>query len=101
MEQITMQLPNDLQNAIVEEVRTALHEVIKTNQQQSKFPPYMNQKLAASYLHVAPATLIKWEKRYNDFPVLVIEGTKRYSKASLDKWMQDRESLQKHTVKAS
>lgn len=32
MEQITMQLPNDLQNAIVEEVRTALSEVIKTNQ---------------------------------------------------------------------
>lgn len=87
MEAIKMELPSELQNTINETVKEALDICIKNNVKANQFPPYMNQRLAASYLHVAPATIIKWEKQYSNFPVMVVDGVKRYKKTSLDNWM--------------
>lgn len=91
MEQITMQLPVELQNVITETVKNALDVAIKDKEKKNQYPPYMNQKQASMYLHIAPATLIKWEKQNKDFPTISIDGVKRYQKTSLDKWMQARE----------
>lgn len=85
-----MELPSELQDTINETVRRALDTCIKENAKANQFPPYMNQRLAATYLHVAPATIIKWEKQYSNFPVLVLDGVKRYKKTSLDSWMSQQ-----------
>lgn len=91
MEAIKMQLPDALQESTKQMVKDALSLVISETQEKESYPAYMNQRLAAKYLHVAPATLIKWEKKYKDFPVIVLDGIKRYKKASLDKWMHAKE----------
>lgn len=87
-----MQLPNEVQEVIADTIKKALDTVIKDTQQKDQYPPYMNQKQASKYLHIAPATLIKWEKQYCDFPTIAIDGVKRYQKTSLDEWMKEREN---------
>ncbi|WP_308556772.1 DNA-binding protein [uncultured Lactobacillus sp.] len=90
MDAIKMELPSELKDAITQTIGDALQTTVKAIKEENSFPPYMNQKMAATYLHVAPATLIKWEKHYADFPVIVVDGVKRYPKSSLNKWMQSR-----------
>lgn len=91
MEPIKIQLPIELQELIVQTVKETFDSLVEASEKGNHFPPYMNQKQASMYLHVAPATLIKWEKQNQNFPVIVVEGTKRYSKHSLDEWMKQRE----------
>ncbi|WP_289761254.1 DNA-binding protein [Lactobacillus intestinalis] len=91
MESVKIQLPAELQTLIVQTVKETLNSLVKASEKENDFPPYMNQKQASMYLHIAPATLIKWEKTYSSFPVIIVDGTERYKKSSLDGWMKQKE----------
>lgn len=51
----------------------------------------MNQRMAAKYLGTTAGTIIKWEKADIGFPTIMIEGSKHYSKSSLDQWMNQQQ----------
>lgn len=88
---IGVKLPDEIQTAILDTVRTAVNQVVVKVQQSSQFPNYMNQRQAAAYLGTSPGTLIKWEKSNIGFPTIYIEGSKHYSKAALDEWMKSKQ----------
>ena len=48
----------------------------------------MNKTEARKYLHISSKTLLDWETQYNDIPIIVIDGIKRYKRTDLDEWMQ-------------
>lgn len=84
---IGIKLPHELTTAILDIVHTAVHKSIQDTRQTNQFPEYMNQTLAAKYLGISAGTIIKWEKANIGFPTIYIEGSKHYSKAALDRWM--------------
>lgn len=86
---IKMQLPEALQQATLQMVQSAIDSVITEAKKVDELPKYMNQRQAAAYLNIAPATLIKWEKLYKDLPVITIESIKRYPRVELDTWMKE------------
>ena len=87
MESLQVQLPNDLQVAIITMAQDALKQAVIDAKEKDGFRPYMTKTETAKYLHVSPKTLNDWEKSYKDIPVIVIEGVRRYNRTDLDKWM--------------
>ena len=87
MESLQVQLPNDLQVAIITMAQDALKQAVIDAKEKDSFRPYMTKTETAKYLHVSPKTLNDWEKSYKDIPVIVIEGVRRYNRTDLDKWM--------------
>lgn len=85
---VEMKLPEDLQGAILTMTRAAIAQAVASAKEKDDFRPYMNKTETARYLHISPATLIDWEKSYEDIPVIEIEGVKRYKRTDLDKWME-------------
>jgi predicted DNA-binding transcriptional regulator AlpA len=53
---------------------------------------YLNQKESAKYLGIAKVTLIKWRKKYKDFPknYRLSESAVFFKKSELDEWMEKR-----------
>ena len=86
---VSVSLPPELQQATQRMVQMAVGKAIKQALKQNSFPPYMTQQEACRYLHIAPSTLNRWIKDYG-VPVVQIEGVKRYSRSSLDKFMEQR-----------
>ena len=68
-------------------VKDALKTVVDDYKEANSYPPYMNQRSAAKYLGVSPSTVIRWERTFKDFPIIEIDGTKKYKKTDLDNWM--------------
>lgn len=85
---IKMQLPEGLRQAITHMARQAINQALIESKKKDGFPPYMTKTETAKYLHIAPKTLLEWEKHCNDIPTIEIEGVTRYQRASLDEWMQ-------------
>ena len=90
---IGVKLPPELERATLSMVKAAIEQVVADTKQTNHWPEYMNQRQAAKYLGTSPGTLIKWEKADIGFPTIMIEGSKHYSKSSIDQWM---ESQQQH-----
>ena len=87
MESLQVQLPNDLQEAIITMAKSAINQAVISAKEKDGFRPYMTKTETARYLHVSPKTLNDWEKSYKDIPVIVIEGVRSYNRTDLDKWM--------------
>src|SRR5690625_385237 len=83
----TVQLPDEINRAIVDAVNAAFTSAAKQQANGAKYPPYMNLKQAASYLGVSFNTVKKWVKMYPDFPVAVINGSYHINREELDKFM--------------
>lgn len=87
MNSIELSLPSELQQATLSMVKDALKTVVDDYKEANSYPPYMNQRSAAKYLGVSPSTVIRWERTFKDFPIIEIDGTKKYKKTDLDNWM--------------
>lgn len=87
MNSIEMKLPVELQKATLAMVKDAIKNITDEYKKANDYPPYMNQRTASKYLSVSPATVIRWEREFDDFPIISIEGTKKYKKSDLDNWM--------------
>lgn len=85
---IQVQLPEDLQQAIIHMTRQAINRALLEAKEKNDYPPYMTKTETAKYLHIAPKKLLDWEAHYNDIPTIEIEGITRYQRTSLDEWMQ-------------
>lgn len=86
----TVQLPDDINKAIVKAVNNAL---ITANQQlvkSTKYPMYMNIKQTASYLGVSYNTIKKWINMYPDFPCKAIDGSYHINREALDEFMTSK-----------
>ena len=88
MENLQVQLPDDLQEATKKMIADSLNSALKELEIKNSFPPYMNKTEARKYLHISSKTLLDWETQYNDIPIIVIDGIKRYKRTDLDEWMQ-------------
>lgn len=88
---VGVKLPPELARATREMVQSAIEQVVADTKKANHWPEYMNQRTAAKYLGTSPGTLIKWEKANIGFPTIMIEGSKHYSKASLDQWMNEQQ----------
>ena len=88
MENLQVQLPEDLQEATKKMIADSLNSALKELEIKNSFPPYMNKTEARKYLHISSKTLLDWETQYNDIPIIVIDGIKRYKRTDLDEWMQ-------------
>lgn len=88
MESLKVQLPDNLQEATKKMIADSLNSALKELEIKNSFPPYMNKTEARKYLHISSKTLLDWETQYNDIPIIVIDGIKRYKRTDLDEWMQ-------------
>ena len=88
MEGLKVQLPDDLQEATRAMIANSLNSAVKEIEIKNSFPPYLNKTEATKYLHISSKTLLDWEAKYNDIPIIVIDGIQRYKRADLDDWMQ-------------
>ena len=88
MENLQVQLPDELQEATKKMIADSLNSALKELEIKNSFPPYMNKTEARKYLHISSKTLLDWETQYNDIPIIVIDGIKRYKRTDLDEWMQ-------------
>ncbi|WP_418292720.1 helix-turn-helix domain-containing protein [Limosilactobacillus vaginalis] len=88
MESLKVQLPNDLQEATKKMIADSLNSAVKEFEIKNSFPPYLNKTEATKYLHISSKTLLDWEAKYNDIPIIVIDGIQRYKRTDLDDWMQ-------------
>lgn len=87
---VGIELPDELQTATREMVDAAITDAMHQAAKRNSFPPYMNQREASKYLHVAAGTFIKWENAYH-IPSIRIDGVKRYRRSSLDEFMKAQE----------
>lgn len=87
---IGIKLPPELEQATRQMISDAIAAAVQDTKQANHWPEYMNQRQAAKFLGVSPGTIIKWEKANIGFPTIMIEGTKHYSKSSLDQWMDEQ-----------
>lgn len=88
MDKLTIDLPENVKEAVLSLVSSSLQATAQDIKQQLRSSPYLNKTEASKYLHISSATLIKWEKKFNDLPTIEIEGIKRYRKEDLDKFME-------------
>ena len=84
---IGVKLPPELEQATQKMIGDAIKQVVADTIKVNHWPEYMNQRQAAKYLGTSPGTIIKWEKADIGFPTIMIEGSKHYCKAALDRWM--------------
>lgn len=88
---VGVKLPSELEQATREMVKAAIEQVVSDTKKTNHWPEYMNQRMAAKYLGTTAGTIIKWEKADIGFPTIMIEGSKHYSKSSLDQWMNQQQ----------
>ncbi len=77
-------------------LQDALTERMKTYKPVDPFPAVLNKQQASKFLGCGRATLDKWIKEYDDFPVAVIGGSYRFTKSDLEQWVKSRSQLHSH-----
>ena len=83
----TVQLPEELNEAIVEAVKTTFIHANEKAVKGKEFPLYLNTKQACEYLNVSYNTLQKFIKSDNNFPYSSVDGVVRFNRNELDKYM--------------
>lgn len=84
MEQLKVELPKEITDAIKSEVIQAFQEA--KNSKRNDFPMYMSKKQTCEYLGIANRTLNQWIKT-GDIPYKHIGKTYRFNRNDLDKFM--------------
>jgi hypothetical protein len=51
------------------------------------------KKEIGKYLGVTGGTVLRWRKRYRDFPVKILEGRLKAKRAALDAWVNKRGNI--------
>ncbi|MBM6955450.1 helix-turn-helix transcriptional regulator [Limosilactobacillus coleohominis] len=77
-------------------LQDALTERMKTYKPVDPFPAIMDKRTASKFLGCGRATLDKWIKEYDDFPVAVIGGSYRFTKSDLEQWVKSRSQEHSH-----
>lgn len=77
-------------------LQDALTELMKTYKPVDPFPAIMDKQTASKFLGCGRATLDKWIKEYDDFPVAVIGGSYRFTKSDLEQWVKSRSQKHSH-----
>ena len=85
MEQLKVELPKEVTDAIKIEVLNAFKEA-KNNVYKDKFPLYLSKKQTCDYLGIANKTLNEWIST-GDTPYKHIGKTYRINRYDLDKFM--------------
>lgn len=85
MEQLKVELPKEVTDAIKTEVIKAFQDA-KDDTQGKKFPLYMSKRQTCEYLGIANRTLDEWLKTGN-IPYKHIGKTYRFNRNDLDKFM--------------
>lgn len=88
MDKLSVELPQDLKEAVLSLVSTTMQKTADNIKQQLRTSPYLNKTETAKYLHISPKTLLDWEKKYKDIPTIEVEGIRRYRKSDLDEFME-------------
>lgn len=88
MDKLTVDLPEDVKDAVFSLVSSSMQATAKDIKKQLKTSPYLNKTETAKYLHISPKTLLDWEKKFTDLPTIEVDGIKRYRKQDLDKFME-------------
>lgn len=84
----TVQLPDELSNAIKVAVQNSFAAAKKDLSQEAKFPLYMNTKQTCEYLNVSYNTFKSWLRTYPDFPHSVINGVTRFNRNDVTEFMR-------------
>lgn len=85
MEQLKVELPKEITDAIKIEVIQAFQDA-KKDTQEKVFPLYMSKKQTCEYLGIANRTLNEWIST-GDIPYKHIGKTYRFNRNDLDKFM--------------
>lgn len=85
MEQLKVELPKEITDAIKTEVIQAFQDA-KNDTRKNDFPLYMSKKQAREYLGIANRTLNEWIAT-GDIPYKHIGKTYRFNRNDLDKFM--------------
>lgn len=85
MEQLKVELPKEITDAIKIEVIQAFQDA-KKDTQEKVFPLYMSKKQTCEYLGIANRTLNEWIET-GDIPYKHIGNTYRFNRNDLDKFM--------------
>ncbi|MCT3202817.1 DNA-binding protein [Limosilactobacillus reuteri] len=85
MEQLKVELPKEVTDAIKTEVIKAFQDA-KDDTRGKKFPLYMSKRQTCEYLGIANRTLDEWLKT-GDIPYKHIGKTYRFNRNDLDKFM--------------
>lgn len=88
MDKLTVDLPEDVKEAVLSLVSSSLQATTQDIKQQLRSSPYFNKTETAKYLHISPKTLLDWEKKFTDLPTIEVDGIKRYRKQDLDAFME-------------
>ena len=87
-------LANQLLDMLSELVMQKLEDPSKKENDRinkvNKYPSYLNTKQACKYLNVSYNTLKKWIEKNSDFPYHEIDGTFRFNRDELDKFMASK-----------
>lgn len=87
MEQVKVQLPDSLQDAVFTMVRSSVRVAVNEAYTRNQYPAYMNKAEAIKYLHISRPTFNTWEKNGITIPTIEIDGLRRYKRSDLDKFM--------------
>lgn len=85
MEQLKVELPKEITDAIKTEVIQAFQDA-KNDTRKNDFPLYMSKRQTCDYLGIANRTLNEWIAT-GDIPYKHIGKTYRFNRNDLDKFM--------------
>ena len=88
----TVQLPGELNDAIIDAVKSSFAMAKDQFTNENQFPLYLNKKQACQYLNVSYGTLMKWVKSEPSFPCSDVDGVVRFNRNELDKFMASKQN---------
>ncbi|MGN9066730.1 helix-turn-helix domain-containing protein [Ligilactobacillus agilis] len=88
--ELQVKLPNEVEQAVIDLTKKAVKVAVSEALEQLPIPDYMNAQRASKYVGVSDTTFYSWIKKH-DLKTVEIDGVKRYSRKSLDKFMKEYE----------
>lgn len=85
-----LELPKEFEQQLQQQVINVVTNTIGSLNTDSKYPEYMDKSMCSSYLNISRSTFDKWLKTEN-IPVVLINGSYRFKKSEIDKWMLSKQ----------
>jgi excisionase family DNA binding protein len=85
-----LELPKEFEQQLQQQVINVVTNTIGSLRTDSEYPEYMDKSQCSAYLGISRSTFDKWLKNEN-IPVVVINGSYRFKKSEIDKFMLSKQ----------
>lgn len=81
-----LELPAEFEQQLQQQVINVVTNTIGSLNNDSKYPEYMDKSQCSAYLNISRSTFDKW-LRTEDIPFVLINGSYRFKRSEIDKFM--------------